>query len=333
MSTLVSVLIPTHNAARHLAATLDSLCAQSEKNWEAIVVDDGSSDRTFDVASGYAQRDRRIQVVAQEHGGTQAARNAGLARARGEWVALLDHDDTWHPEKLATQLALARRDPRANLLFTNYTDWDGSRDLRLRYRRPVDVPAGDVAVDLARGCLFQASTVMVPRRLVEAIGGFDPRFHYCGDWALWLAIARRGIEARGTWRPLVRYRVWAGNESRHLCAMQAEVVCMLEHAGSVAPAGRLRRACALGLRHARVRREIINLAHEPAPMHLARRLWRCWHAEPWQVRYLARGLACALPIALGGLQVRAYVLARLRRKFRSARAITPFPPSLFPERR
>ena len=152
-------------------------------------------------------------MLRQANAGTQAARNAGLADARGTWVGLLDQDDVWLPGKLDAQIALAEADPRANLLFTNYLMWDGTRATGTRYTRPRKFPEGDVAVGLARGCLFQASTVMVPRLLAVSLGGFDPELRNAGDWDLWLRIAERGIHARGSFTPLVLYREWGGNES------------------------------------------------------------------------------------------------------------------------
>jgi glycosyltransferase involved in cell wall biosynthesis len=100
----VSVLIPAHDAEATLLATLHSVQRQTFTDFEAIVVDDGSKDSTPDIAAALAATDARFRLVRQENAGVAKARNAALAIARGRWVAPLDADDLWHPEKLARQL-------------------------------------------------------------------------------------------------------------------------------------------------------------------------------------------------------------------------------------
>ena len=211
----VSVLVAAYNGEAFVGEALASLGAQTFRDFEVIVVDDGSTDGTAALVAKLATRDERFRLIRQANGGTQAARNAALAGARGAWVALLDQDDVWLPQKLEAQITLADADPRANLLFTNYRVWDGTRTLGTRYTQRDKFPEGNVAVGLARSCLFQASTVMVPRALAVELGGFDPTLRNAGDWDLWLRVAERGIHARGSFEPLVLYRVWGGNESRN----------------------------------------------------------------------------------------------------------------------
>lgn len=104
MPPLVSVIIPAYNAQAFLRATLDSVLAQTYDNLEIIVVDDGSKDETAAIAEAYAARDARIRLVVKPNGGVSSARNAGIAAARGDYVAFLDADDIWHPEKIAAQI-------------------------------------------------------------------------------------------------------------------------------------------------------------------------------------------------------------------------------------
>src|SRR6266508_5717575 len=94
----VSVIIPAHNAAATIAETLDSLCAQTYTDWEAIVVDDGSSDATASVVESYAARDARIQLIRQPQAGVSEARNAGVRLARFDWLLFHDFDDWILPE-------------------------------------------------------------------------------------------------------------------------------------------------------------------------------------------------------------------------------------------
>jgi len=103
-----SFIIPAYNAQAFLRATLDSVLAQTYDNLEVIVVDDGSTDETADVVQAYADRDVRFHLLTKTNGGVSSARNAGIAAARGDYVAFLDADDVWHPEKIAAQIETLR---------------------------------------------------------------------------------------------------------------------------------------------------------------------------------------------------------------------------------
>lgn len=103
----VSVIIPCYNAGRYLGECLDSVLAQDERDWEAIVIDDGSTDDTLAIAGTYAQRDARIRVYHQENRGVSAARNLGLTRAQGEWVTFVDGDDWIARDMLSVMLGAA----------------------------------------------------------------------------------------------------------------------------------------------------------------------------------------------------------------------------------
>jgi len=311
----VSVLVAAYNGEAFVGEALASLRAQTARDFEAIVVDDGSTDRTASIVAAVATTDERIRLVRQGNGGTQAARNTALAAARGTWVALLDQDDVWLPGKLEAQLALADADPRANLLFTNYRSWDGSRTLGTRYLRRDRFPEGDVAVELARSCLFQASTVMLPRGLAVELGGFDPTLRNAGDWDLWLRLASRGIEALGAFEPLVLYRVWGGNESRDHVRTAVERVAMLEKALARGQPARLRAACTRWLGHARAQVELARAAKRlDDPAFVRASLREALRHDPTAKRVL-EWLAVALPAPLGGRRTAALVHAKLARKF------------------
>ncbi len=310
----VSVLTAAYNGEAFIEEALASLSGQTFPDFESIVVDDGSTDETAALVARHAASDPRIRLIRQANGGTQAARNTALAAARGEWIGLLDQDDVWLPRKLEVQLALADADPAANLLFTNYHAWDGRRAKALRYAREDKVPGGDVASGLARSCLFQASTVMIPRALAVDLGGFDVELHHTGDWDLWLRVAERGIRAHGTFEPLVLYREWGGNESRDRVRTATERIRMLEKSASRPQQPELRAACARSLRDARA-----QLAHERAALRLddagqvRAALHDAWKSDPTPKRFL-EWLAVAWPLALGGRRTAAIMHAKLARK-------------------
>ena len=208
------------------------------------------------------------------------------------------------------------RDPRANLLFTNYRMWDGTRTTGTRYTRPGKLPEGDVAVGLARGCLFQASTVMVPRALAVTLGGFDPDLRNAGDWDLWLRIAERGIHARGSLTPLVLYREWGGNESLNHVRTAEEGVRVLEKALGRPQGAPLRAACARSLRRARAQVELARArARLDDPTFVRAKLHAAFAADRTAKRLL-EWLAVAWPLPLGGRRTAAIVHTKLARRFR-----------------
>lgn len=115
----VSVIVPAYNATRTIVGTIDSVLAQSRPADEILVMDDGSKDDTYAILQGYGDR---IQAFTQENGGVSRARNALLRKATGSWIALLDSDDLWHPDYLATQLRLIEQAPEAVMSFTAFHD-------------------------------------------------------------------------------------------------------------------------------------------------------------------------------------------------------------------
>ena len=116
-----TVIVPTYNQAHYLPLALNSLLTQTFPNWEAVVVNDGSTDNTAQVAEAYASRDRRIRVIHQQNGGVAAALNTGLRHARGEWICWLSSDDLFEPEKLLIHAEEAVNNPSIRFMFTNFT--------------------------------------------------------------------------------------------------------------------------------------------------------------------------------------------------------------------
>ena len=139
---LVSVIVPAYNAAPFLVETLRSIQTQTYRHLEVVVVDDGSTDGTHEIAASFANSDPRFIVMSHaKNAGVSAARNTGLSRANGEWIAFQDADDVWLPEKTESQLQLASGNPRVNFLFTNYALWDGNCWLKVMYTRRKSFPS------------------------------------------------------------------------------------------------------------------------------------------------------------------------------------------------
>jgi glycosyltransferase involved in cell wall biosynthesis len=193
MTPEISVIIPTYNRRAMLREALASVLAQRGASFETIVVDDGSTDGTsHDLAShdltGHdlsARRDH-ICVFRTERCGPAAARNRGIAIARGALIAFLDSDDLWMPEKLARQSRFMRDHPDCAISQTGET-WlrDGRRvnPARRHRKRP-----GDIFADSLRTCLISPSAAILRRELLDEVGGFDEDMAACEDYDLWLRI-------------------------------------------------------------------------------------------------------------------------------------------------
>jgi glycosyltransferase involved in cell wall biosynthesis len=185
----ISVVIPTKNRWQLLSRmALPSALAQQGVEHEVVVVDDGSTDRTAEYLSGLG--DPRVRVVRRHvSGGMAAARNAGIAVSRGEWIALLDDDDLWAPHKLRTQLDAARR-ADADFAFGAVVAVDDRRSVLGDLYLP---SAEGLARELLGACVIPAgcSNVIVRADVLAHVGGFDEQLRHVADWDLWLRIADR----------------------------------------------------------------------------------------------------------------------------------------------
>jgi GT2 family glycosyltransferase len=214
----VSVVIPAYNACQTLADALDSVAAQDFPALEAVVADDASSDGTADLARRWAsaQRGCTIQVLQRgTNGGPAAARNCGIAAARGEWVAFLDADDVWLPWKLRSQLELVGQHPHAvafcgGMELVRCDGASRTRAVAEAAGKPVAAP-GSRLISLEVLSTYNpvvTSTVLVRKDALAAVGGFDEQFRGPEDYDLWLRLAaRQPLVMINT--PLVRYRTRA----------------------------------------------------------------------------------------------------------------------------
>jgi glycosyltransferase involved in cell wall biosynthesis len=179
----VSVIIPSHDRAQVLCRALDSVLTQTVPAAEIIVVDDGSTDNT---AALVAQRYPQVSYLYQPNQGVSKARNSGVEESRGEWLAFLDSDDEWLPEKLEKQMAALQQQPHYRLCHTDEI-WirNGKRV------NPMDKHAksgGFIFENCLPLCAISPSSVLIKRDLFEQTGGFDEQLPACEDYDLWLRI-------------------------------------------------------------------------------------------------------------------------------------------------
>lgn len=207
----VSVIIPLYNGECFIQEALDSVFQQTFKDYEVIVVDDGSTDRSADIVQSNTHE---IKYIYQSNQDVSAARNTGIRESNGEFIAFLDQDDYWFPEKLEKQVSLFDAVESTHLVFCNMLRWYGGEKFRhesWRHRYNKKAMKKGMAKSLLFKCSFQPSTVMVRRSCFEKEGGFDETLKVCGDWDIWLRLAWRGYEFRYLEEILCYYRDWGGN--------------------------------------------------------------------------------------------------------------------------
>ncbi|MBK0053473.1 glycosyltransferase family 2 protein [Stenotrophomonas sp. S39] len=200
---LVSVVIPVYNRAKSIAATLDSVKDQTERNFECLIVDDGSTD-VDDLVSFVARAyDSRFRVLRKENGGASSARNLGIDAARGEYIALLDSDDIWLPEKLSVQLGFASKDPRPN--FMCFTQLRVDRGISRTWIKPPRGPRAGERIDeylMADAGWIQTSTMFLAAPLAKHVR-FDENLPSSQDTDFAIRCANAGANITYLEQPLV----------------------------------------------------------------------------------------------------------------------------------
>ena len=184
----VSVVTPAWNAEGFIEATLSTALSQTFRNIEVIVIDDESSDQTASVVRRAMANDSRIRLVEQKNTGLAGARNRGIREARGEFIAFLDHDDLWHPDKLALQVALLDSHPLAGLAscYSALIDED-QRCLGWRFGGDAN---GNVYDEILIWDMISGGSVALVRRTAfDVVGMFDESLPMRSDWDMWIRIA------------------------------------------------------------------------------------------------------------------------------------------------
>ena len=204
---MVSVITAAYNAEGFIAETIASVQAQSLTDWEMLIADDASGDRTAEIVSAIAAQDPRIRLIPLErNGGVARARNAALAQARGRYIAFLDSDDLWLPEKLERQIAsMTEHDAAVSYTSFRRINEDGSDLGRL-----VRVPARLTYRQLLKNTAIATLTGMVDTAKTGPIRMTEARRD---DYILWLSLLKRGFTAYGLQEDLARYRVVRGSLS------------------------------------------------------------------------------------------------------------------------
>lgn len=219
----VSVTIPACNQAHYLAYALQSVVSQTYNDWEAIIVDDGSTDGTCSVVESFV--DSRIRYIYQENQGLSAARNTGIRTARGEFLAFLDADDGWEREFLrrCTEILAADRTLAGVYGHTCFMDESGKVLPRIGgYPLPRDA----FRQRILEGGFFPVHAALVRAEIVRAVGSFDEQLTSLEDWDLWIRVSSRH-QMLGIAEPLVRYRLYPGSMSTDAARMHRNRIAVV----------------------------------------------------------------------------------------------------------
>jgi glycosyltransferase involved in cell wall biosynthesis len=193
-----TVVIPAFNAARTIGSSIRSVLGQTRQDFEVIVVDDGSSDETLKSVRTFRD-DRRIRLVRQSNRGPSAARNAGIAAARGSYLSMLDADDLWLPEYLEVMGGALDANPAAPFAYTDAWVLDDEsgrvrRTSAMAYQRPPKTALDGRSFFLRLLlCNFVYTSTTLRRSAIDEVGGYDETLFTGEDWDLWLRIVRRGM--------------------------------------------------------------------------------------------------------------------------------------------
>lgn len=186
----VSVVMPVYNGERYLAEAIESVLRQTHGDFEFIIVNDGSTDRTGEIIEGYAARDGRIKVICQTNAGQAESLNRALAVASNEWVAVLDADDVCMPHRLETQLRVLQREPWIRVLGSHAVQidqWGAERGIRAV--GPRSLPEFRRLVEQGGQVVLVHPSVMMHRPTIMALGGYDSSFGAAADIELWSRVS------------------------------------------------------------------------------------------------------------------------------------------------
>jgi glycosyltransferase involved in cell wall biosynthesis len=227
----ISVIVPAYNAERTIWETINSVQQQTFSDFELIVINDGSTDRTLELL--HTVNDPRLKVFSYPNGGLSAARNRGITQASGEFIAFLDADDLWTPDKLELQLAALRHHPEAGVAYS----WNYCMDEKGEsfYADNSNFFTGNIYAQLLLdNFIVNGSNCLIRRQAVESVGEFDPAVAGSADWDYWLRLALHWPFVLVP-KHQVFYRMSSGSMSANVEFMERCNLRVIEKAFQAAP--------------------------------------------------------------------------------------------------
>lgn len=230
----ISVVIPAYNAERTVLETVESLQKQTFSDFEIIVIDDGSTDKTLELLQSVT--DERLKIFSYENGGVATARNRGISHTEGEFIAFLDADDLWTSDKLELQLTALQQHPEAGVAYSwNYFFIDGQEEISPG--KPFFFEGNVYSQLLVENFLANGSNPLIRKKIIESVGEFDSTFPHCADWDLYLRLAAR-CPFVVVPKHQVFYRQSFGSmtsQTSKIDGIEKQVLTMLEKAYRMAP--------------------------------------------------------------------------------------------------
>ncbi|AFZ22700.1 glycosyl transferase [Cylindrospermum stagnale PCC 7417] len=184
----ISVIIPAYNVEHTIIKTITSVQAQTFLNWELIVINDGSTDESLQLLNEI--KDSRLKVFSYQNGGLAVARNRGINHAMGEFIAFLDADDLWTPDKLELQLEALQKNPEAGVAYS-WTYFMQEKGKYFHTDRPLFFEGNVFANLLTNNFIASGSNPLIRKQAIESVGEFDPLVSGAADWDYWLRLAAR----------------------------------------------------------------------------------------------------------------------------------------------
>lgn len=209
----VSIVIPTYNQADFLPKAIQSALNQTYRDWEMIIVDDGSTDNTEEIVKGY--KESRIRYIVKKYNfGVSAARNTGIKNSGGKYIAFLDSDDEWFPEKISCQMKIFQKeDSKCGVVCTGgYIIKDNKKTISIK---SISLSSNSFYRKILLENTVGTSTVLVKKECFEKVGLFDESLKNCEDWDMWIRIAKyyKFIFIK---LPLIKYYIHPGQQSENI---------------------------------------------------------------------------------------------------------------------
>lgn len=229
--TTISIIVPAYNAERTILETIKSVQQQTFSDFELIVINDGSTDRTLELVN--AITDSRLKVFSYSNGGLPTARNRGITHATGEFIAFLDADDLWTPDKLELQLTTLKQHPEAGVAYSwNYFMDEQGKSFHAS--EPIFFEGNIYAPLLLNNFLANGSNPLIRRRAIDSVGEFDATLASCEDWDFYLRLAARWSFVVVP-KPQILYRLSSSSMSSKIEIMEKSKLTVLERAFQSAP--------------------------------------------------------------------------------------------------
>jgi glycosyltransferase involved in cell wall biosynthesis len=214
---LISVLIPVYNGENYLRESIDSVLTQTLKDFELLVIDDGSKDSTWNIIESYGNQ---LKGFRKENGGVASALNLGIQKARGQWIAWLSHDDLFLPNKLERQIKFLDNNPKYRACYTSYYVIDEHGN-PIRQRNVPNYPNEQILRTLFGVCYINGSSMLIHRSCFDKIGLFNTDLRLTQDIEFWFRLASE-IQLGSLNEPLIMWRWHPDQDSVNLIAQKAE---------------------------------------------------------------------------------------------------------------